>query len=530
MYKHFGVMLDCSRNAVMRVSELKKFMDCLQRMGYNTLELYAEDTYQIPDEPWFGYLRGGFTPAEIKELDAYAIDHGIELIPCVQALGHFTNLVKLPNYADIVDTGEILLAGEEKTYALIEKIIAGAAENFTSRNLNIGFDEAHMVGLGKYLDKHGFQNRFDILLTHLHRVADIAKKYGFKLHMWSDMFFKLQTGGTYYGRDIHVDPEIRVQVPESVGLAYWDYWNNDVADYDSMLDSHLEFDREVWFAGGAWTWNGFAPYNLLSMVTMKAAMESVRKKNIRHVIMTLWGDDGKECSFYGVLPALYAIRQYADGNFDEQTIAQGFEKIFGYTWNDFMLLDLPSRTKAVATGRDMENPCKSLLYNDYFLGILDPALEQEGHIPYEEYAKKLHEATPRMGEYSYIFDCLGKLCDVLAVKAELGIQTRKAYQARDKAQLTLLAEQYALLPALLESFIEAFRTLWLRENKPYGLEVHEARLGGLILRTRACEGRIRQYVAGELSQIEELEENLLLYGEQKLQMAGYRSLVSVSNA
>ncbi len=86
MYDHFGVMLDCSRNAVMRVAELKKFMDCLQKMGY--------------------------TPAEIKELDAYANDHGIELIPCVQALGHFTNLVKHPNYADIVDTGEILLAGE----------------------------------------------------------------------------------------------------------------------------------------------------------------------------------------------------------------------------------------------------------------------------------------------------------------------------------------------------------------------------------------------------------------------------------
>ncbi len=62
---------------------------------------------------------------------------------------------------------------------------------------------------------------------------------------------------------------------------------------------------------------------------MKAAMENVRKKNIRHVIMTMWGDDGKECSFYGVLPALYAIRQYADGNFDEQAIARGFEKTFG---------------------------------------------------------------------------------------------------------------------------------------------------------------------------------------------------------
>ncbi len=266
------------------------------------------------------------------------------------------------------------------------------------------------------------------------------------------------------------------------------------------------------------------------MVTMKAAMESVRKKGIRDVLVTMWGDDGKECSFWALLPALYAIRQYAEGNFDEAAIADGFERLFGYAWEDFMLLDLPSRTKGVATGREMENPCKSLLYNDYFLGILDPALEQEGQIPYEAYAQKLYEAAPRMGPYGYLFDCLAKLCDVLAVKAELGLKTRRAYQARDKAQMERLAEEYVRLPGLLERFTEAFRALWLRENKPYGLEVHEARLGGLILRTRCCEQRLRQYIAGEITEIEELEENLLLYGEQKLQMAGYRSLVSVCNS
>ena len=44
-YKHFGVMLDMSRNAVMKVSELKNMIDLLQKMGYNALELYTEDTF-----------------------------------------------------------------------------------------------------------------------------------------------------------------------------------------------------------------------------------------------------------------------------------------------------------------------------------------------------------------------------------------------------------------------------------------------------------------------------------------------------
>ena len=57
--KYFGVMLDCSRNAVMKPSAIKKFVDYLSAFGYNMLQLYTEDTYEVKNEPYFGYLRGG---------------------------------------------------------------------------------------------------------------------------------------------------------------------------------------------------------------------------------------------------------------------------------------------------------------------------------------------------------------------------------------------------------------------------------------------------------------------------------------
>ena len=50
-YKTFGVMLDVSRNGVMKVAQVKKYIDYLAKMGYNALELYAEDTYAIEGEP-----------------------------------------------------------------------------------------------------------------------------------------------------------------------------------------------------------------------------------------------------------------------------------------------------------------------------------------------------------------------------------------------------------------------------------------------------------------------------------------------
>ena len=41
-YKTMGVMLDMSRNAVMKVSQLKKYIDYLAAMGFNALELYPD--------------------------------------------------------------------------------------------------------------------------------------------------------------------------------------------------------------------------------------------------------------------------------------------------------------------------------------------------------------------------------------------------------------------------------------------------------------------------------------------------------
>ncbi len=60
-FDRFGIMLDCSRNAVMTVEHCKKWLRQLALMGYNVAMLYTEDTYELPGEEFFGYLRGRYT-------------------------------------------------------------------------------------------------------------------------------------------------------------------------------------------------------------------------------------------------------------------------------------------------------------------------------------------------------------------------------------------------------------------------------------------------------------------------------------
>ena len=320
MAKRLGALIDCSRNCVYTVDALKKFIDILADIGYDYLQLYTEDTFDIGD-PRFGYLRGRYNVAEIKELDGYASARGIELIPFIQTLGHLKGVTRWWAYSDICDTGNILLAGEEKTYALIDKMFAACAEMYTSRNINIGMDEADMVGLGKYLSKHGYRNRYDVLLEHLRNVCDIAKKYGFKPMMWSDMFFRLANDGSYKVSDGFVVPkEIIDKVPPEVRLIYWDYYSKDKATYDAQFKAHKQFRNEILFAGGAWCWNGFAPHNNWSVRINKEAFISCNDNGINDICITEWKDDGGESSLFSVLPALFASAQFFRGNYDMMDI------------------------------------------------------------------------------------------------------------------------------------------------------------------------------------------------------------------
>ena len=224
--KTLGVMLDCSRNGVHTVDFIKRYVDIISKMGYNMLQLYTEDTMEVENEPYFGHMRGRYTLEEIKEIDAYCIQKGVELVPCIQTLAHYTTLFRWEEYFKIHDTADILLIDEERTYELLDNIFSTISKNFTSKRINIGMDEAHMVGLGRYLDKHGYENRFELLLKHLNKVCEIAQKYGFKPMMWVDMFFRLAFNEYLLDEDVpDFSQDIIDKLPKNMQYIYWDYYS-----------------------------------------------------------------------------------------------------------------------------------------------------------------------------------------------------------------------------------------------------------------------------------------------------------------
>jgi hypothetical protein len=500
-FEHLGLMVDNSRDAVLNPSSIRKLICFCASMGYDRLMLYIEDTFEVENEPFFGYMRGRYSEKEIKAADEFANSFGIELIPCIQTLAHLNGALRWGDYQKIVDCNDILLVGDEKTYSLIDNIFKTLSKNFSTRNVNIGMDEAHMLGLGKYLDLHGYQNRTEIMLKHLDRVLEICRKYGFKASMWSDMFFRLAFQGEYYEKDGRISEEVSNKIPSDLTLVYWDYYNDKEEHYENMIKRHKQITGNVSFAGGAWKWIGFAPNNRISLKNSTAALTQCKKQGINDVFVTAWGDNGAECSVFAILPTL---DYFANECYGDTSHSTAFKEL---NLDSFFALDLPNELYENKKDIKLNNACKYLLYNDPLLGFLDSTVVLDKFSDYyKNYREVLENEAIRNRSLSYVFSTLAKLCGVLEIKCDLGLKLKRHYDEKNMEGLKEISEKRIPdLLNLLDDFYHAFKKQWMTENKPFGFEIHELRIGGLMLRIKSTRELLIQYLNNEISTIEELD-------------------------
>ena len=501
--KDLGMMVDCSRNAVPKVMTLKKLIRYLSFMGYTFLGLYMEDTLKIDGEPYIGYQRGAYTVKDIQELDIYAQQYGIELRPYVQTLAHLNQIVRYEEYQKMIDVDDILLVGSSRTHTYLENLFRTLDKAFHSRKVNIGMDEAFMLGLGKYLAEHGYQNRLEIMNQHLQTVREIASKYNFELQMWSDMFFRLAANGSYY--NLSQEQIQKINVPEDVNLAYWDYYSTDVQHYSDNLKLHKNLSPNISFVGGAWKWTGFIPHNRYSIHACKAAIQACVEHRINEIAFACWGDDGAESSIFAVLPTLFVDANEVYGNHMSNKC---FEVLTGIPIETFLAID--EVNPCIKDGLSHNNASKYFLYNDLLQGIFDSVAKAEMIDEIQSVLPKISNVSNTKSDLYYYFDTVKALIEVLEIKLNLGNEIYHAYKQNDLQALNKIVNQ--ILPELIkriETFYDAFKQQWHLENRNQGFEVQTIRLGGLKQRVIDVREQLLAYQKGEVTKIDELEEEHL---------------------
>jgi len=509
LFKTNGGMIDMSRNAVMKPEWVKTMLRCMAKMGLNTFMLYTEDTYEIEGRPFFGYMRGRYTKAEIKELDAYALKLGIELIPCIQTLGHLATHLAMPGAGPYRDTANCLLIGADETYKLIDDMFKTAAECFTTKRIHIGMDEARDYGTGTYMNLNGYRDHVELFHEHLNKVVEIAKSRGFEPMMWSDMFFRQNGKGIkgYCDYDLRVQFEdnFKEKMPKGLVQVFWDYYNSDKSFYAENIKKHRKYlSDEMVFAGGIWLWSGHTPLYSRSLKNSLAALEACKQENVKNILATAWLNGGEG----SLILSLAGLAWYADfdykGKFDIESVKKCFEFSCGASYDDVVMceeVEYPDGGEFPVT--------RSLIFNDMLHGLIDANIIGFDMASfYKPLTKKLNSVN-NLGIFESAYDVIRKISSLLENKADFGVRLKEAYDKNDKEALSNLAEECRVIKEKAEELRVAHKRAWMEYYSPFGWEVYDIRYGGMLARIETCKERILDYLNGTISKIEELEEERL---------------------
>lgn len=503
--RHFescGAFLDFSRNGVMTVEACKRYMDHIAALGMNLLVIYTEDTFTVPEYRYMGYLRGRFTPEEMKTIDEYAASLGIELVPCIQTLGHLASFLQWKENQHMKDQPAVLMVDEEDTYAFIEAEIRAMREYIRGDRLHIGMDEAHGVGLGRYYYKHGPVDRFELLKRHLDMVVAICEKYGFKPMMWSDMFYRLGSKtDAYYDLEADIPQSVIDSLPD-VGLVYWDYYHTDEFWYEHMLTQHEKMSADTIFAGGVWTWSGFLPQVDYTFATMEPGLRVCARHKVKTVMATMWGDDGQETVHSLALSQLPIFSEacWRPEEADRETIVATGEFLTGLNRAAYEAFAL------FHPGPVDDRPGKGMIWCDLLYPLGPQGEELQGCID------RSRKALDMLAPYQDDLRCAyaSALFEVIRQKGLIMQELRQRYLAGDKAWLRQTAEED--IPALIEDYRalrDVHRKIWESEFKRNGWEVIALRYGSVIGRLEDVSYSLQRYASGELATLCELDEEPL---------------------
>ena len=508
-FQHLTASLDVARNGVFTLEAIKKWVASMAALGFTGLGFNMEDIYEMEGYPRFGYMRGRYTKEDLKEINRICESFGIEVSPSVQSLGHMAQYLQWGEASSIKDTEQCLLVDEPKTYEFLEKAYALMRECFPTSNLiSIHLDEAHDLGTGKFMDKHGYEPRSSIFQRHAARVFELCKKYGFRVRMSGDMFFRMKGNGNYYDPSVVLTPEDAKNVPDEMLIGYWDYYHTDKADFHHYIKQHRNLGHEVLLGSAIWTWEGYVEDINFTIKTAIPFIQAAVESGSTRFNAATYGDHGSETNFMRSIGSLAIYSEYCYRGLD-CTIEDVYEAA------DF-LTKLPIKHrieigKVHSQYHDDYKFAKKIMLGDIFYNFVNipydynVALADVSHA--EKKAKEYMDMLDRnhdFYEYSYY------VAKMTREKLELINKVRPAYEKGDREYLKLAAEK--LIPEYVEdmtTFIELFKTEWLKDKRSNGIEVVMLRLASAREQAYYRSQQLTNYLNGNIKTIPELDEKLI---------------------
>jgi len=137
-----------------------------------------------------GIIARCYTPAEMRDLEAYAVARGVTLVPELETPGHWGAMAR--SRPDLFNGPGCMPMASEKLYTALDTLMGEMCDIFkASPYFHIGCDESNTGGIGKtpeeqaYMkkhtlpgDNHPLNDAWQVYIMHVIRMKQLCAKYG----------------------------------------------------------------------------------------------------------------------------------------------------------------------------------------------------------------------------------------------------------------------------------------------------------------------------------------------------------------
>lgn len=284
-----GVMIDISRDRVPTMDQLRDLVDRLALLKGNHLQLYTEHTFAYAghEEAWQGW--SPMTPADVRELDAYARASGVQLVANQNCFGHLAHWLRMPRYQHLAEThGDwmfdvwprsgpfSLCPTDPRSIEFVRDLLSQILPNFSTKLVNIGCDETYDIAYGRSKDEVARRGRAAVYLDFVQQVCDEASRLGYRPMFWADIA-------------LH-EPACIPQIPQELISLAWNYEPD--APFAEWCRALTAAKREVWVCPGTSSWRSITGRTSERTGNITAAARDGAAHDATGLLMCDWGDTG----------------------------------------------------------------------------------------------------------------------------------------------------------------------------------------------------------------------------------------------
>ncbi len=313
--RYRGIDDDLSRGPFPTLAFQKHQLEVFAAYKANLYSPYFEHTLQYSDDPLAAPPGSSLTRAEAHELEAFAAQLHILVVPEQEAFGHLHHVLQYERYSDLAESphGHVLAPGQAGSQPLIKSWFTQIAEDFPSPFLHIGADETFELGTGRTkadVEQRGLGPVYADFLTQIHTTLAPLHR---RLLFWGDV------AGT--------DPNSIPRLPKDMIAIPWIYWHQD--SYDQNILPFKKAGMETWVAPGDANWRVVYPYAKGALDNISGFIESGQRLGSTGELTTVWNDDGEGLfnqDWFGVL--FGAAAGWQPGKSDSATYQASFGQLF----------------------------------------------------------------------------------------------------------------------------------------------------------------------------------------------------------